>query len=267
MLTASRTVRRLRTPKSGNNTTYRYCVAPIGCSSQGSLYTIEVTSPINYGEDDPKIQIYVFSNPKAAQYFVKENIDTGFKWPEMEKRLKYAPDYNELMPEAHVICAGKAKFDKDTWIYPAPLGIDSASTGAEHGHAYVTETAIDSFTGPMAQGYLTIVVVFPEGSTTFSDYEANPSDDTYMLEEVRQCSRCGYFGTDVGADSCPKCGTLYHCTHEDGCDYVGTSSVCSRHKDENGNTVPVVCEPVSFNNAVLYSISAPITITVQFFQE
>lgn len=266
MLTASRIVRRLRKPDTGTHTAYRYCVAPIGCSSQGSLYTIEVTSPINYGSTDPGVQIYVFSNPKAAQYFVEKNVDPDFKWPEMTKRLKFAPDYNELMPEAHIVCAGKAKFDSSTWIYPAPIGIDSSSTGAEHGHAYITETAVDSFTGPMAQGYLTVVVIFPTGSTLFSDYE-NSSKEEYMMEDVRQCSRCGYFGTDVTADTCPKCGTLYACPYEGGCDYVGTSNICSRHKDENGDTVPVVCEPVELDNEVLYSISAPITITVQFFQE
>lgn len=255
MLTASRTVRRLRViPETSDNKAYRYCVATIGCSSQGSLYTIEVTSPIDYSTD-PGVQIYVFSNPKAAQYFIEENIDEDFVWPEMEKRLKYAPDYNTLMPEAHIVCAGKAKYDSSSWIYPAPVGINSASTDAEHGHAYITETAEDGFTGPMAQGYLTVVVLFPTGSTLFADYE-DDSKDVYMLEEVRKCSNCGHFGTDVKEHTCPKCGTTYACSN---CDYVGPSNICPNH-----NTA---CNAVTLNNSVLYSISAPVSITVQFINE
>lgn len=249
MLVTERAIKYLRT---GDNN-IRYVAALINCPTQATLYSIDVVTQIDYS-DDPEINIYAFDNPKAAEQFVKDNIDSDFTWPIAEKRISQAPGYRYLFPEASIVAGGKAVFP-DNWTYPSPIGIKGGSTFSEHGKGFLTNTAKGSYSGALCQGYIVVVVTLP-ANTSFPQTDATREydDDTYT---VCKCNDCGYVGIDFTEDNgeyiCPQCGALYKCTT---CDYVGITPTCP-----HCNTISPVKTP---NTEDCYAVSDPIAINVQF---
>lgn len=130
----------------------KFAVAQPNTTQFALLYSVEVSCQNGFSAD-PEADIFVFSNPKAAEAFVK-TLKSDFSWDSPLRTIEDTA-YNSNQPGRYLITAQRAAFPAN-YIAKTPIGIPGCAW-AKNPQPFTTNTSANPYSGA---SYLTIVIVF-----------------------------------------------------------------------------------------------------------